>query len=241
MAPAHALHLAVPVAWARVEPRRGAYAEAELDTLGAKLRQLRASGTEPTVVLHAGALPDWVLARRGWLDPTVLADWGCFVDRVAQRVGVHVRRWATFRDPFGEAAWYDGEVRHVLRTLLDAHATAWLHLARTQGTGGKRPDVGVIVRLGAEAPPVGLRQRAARALREAYGEEAWLRVLATGRVSPPFGAFGELPNGTPALDWIGAEWAGAGTEGDSARATAHARLCTFGKPVYGLGGASGPS
>lgn len=240
----HAPIVVVRVSWARVEPARGAYAEAELEAVALRLRELRAAGAEAVVSLHAGALPDWVLARRGWLDPGVLADWSCYVDRVAQRVGVHVARWAPFEDPFGEAAWYDGAAHAVRRTLLDAHATAYLHLARTQGAGGARPQVGVVMRA-VERVAEGWRGRVERARAEAWGEEAWLRVLATGRVAPPFGLGGELPNGTPALDWIGATWGGVvtlpgGREGagaPEARERVVARWCTLGKPIVWIGAA----
>ena len=184
MSVASARRLEVP--WARVEPRRGDYDEAELARLNLTLRAVAPGDT--VVVLHAGCLPDWVIARGGWLDPDAVASFGCYVDRVAQAVGVLVARWATFACFFDEVEAYESEAPRVARVLLDAHATAYLHLRRTQGKGGKSPQVGLIE----EWTTSRARERA-----------ALLRVLTTGKLHPPFGRFGELPNGSAALDFVG--------------------------------------
>ncbi len=199
----------VTVSWSRVEPTRGDYDDGAVDEVVAAVKRARAAGGEPLVVLHDGAFPDWIVERHGWLDPDVLAAWGCYVDRVAQRAGVHVRRWVPIRGPFEEAGWYDGEGRAVLRVLLDAHATAYLHLRRSQGHGGSPPDVGTIATWGRS--PAGVVERARRAV-GGEGADAWVKVLATGKLAPPFALFGELPNGTPALDFIGMEWVGPESE-----------------------------
>ncbi|MSQ03788.1 MAG: hypothetical protein EXR71_18195 [Myxococcales bacterium] len=220
----------VAVSWARVEPTRGDYDDGAVDALIATVRGSRAAGAEPLVVLHDGALPDWVIERHGWLDPDVLAAWGCYVDRVAQRAGVHVRRWVPIRGPFQEAGWYDREAAAVLRVLLDVHAIAYLHLHRCQGYGGGAPEVGTLATWGAS--PVGVLARVRRALgQRGEGADAWVRVLATGKLAPPFGLFGELPNGTPALDFIGMEWAGPD---DGAAAALH-RLGEWGTSVFRVG------
>lgn len=234
----------VTASWARIEPARGAYREVELDTLAANVRAVRAEGAEPIVVLHAGALPDWVIAYGGWLDPDVLAGWGCYVDRVAQRVGVFVRFWAPLRGPLEEAGWYEGEARAAGRTLLDAHAGAYLHLRRSQGFGGHPPEVGTIATW-AHWRGTTLRGRAEAELTSRLGPDAWVSVLASGRLAPPFGIFGELPNGTPALDWIGVDWGGevvfpgGARAGDAEAERDHTlqRLGGYGKPIWLDGGA----
>jgi len=228
----------VGVSWARIEPTRGAYAEGALDTLAATLRAVRAAGEEPVVVLHAGALPDWVVETHGWLDPDVLAGWSCYVDRVAQRVGVLVRWWTPIRGPLEEAEVYEGEARLALRTMLDAHAAAFLHLHRSQGHGGQPPQVGTIATW-ARWTGAGLRGRAEAELRSRLGADAWLGVLATGRLAPPFGLVGDLPTGGPALDWIGVDWGGVVAlpegrrlgEDEAARDLTVQRLGGYGKPM----------
>ncbi len=184
----------VGVSWSRVERARGEYDADELAALSRSLRERRAEGGEPVVVLHAGALPDWSIARGGWLDPDVLAGWSCYVDRVAQAVGVHVGFYLTFDGLLAEASWYEADAPRVARTLVEAHAAAYLHLRRSSGAGGRHPEVGVMeggAGAGARPPPVA----------------PLLRVLASGRWHRPFGWLGELPNGTPCLDFVGARHA----------------------------------
>ncbi len=223
-------HTVVTLCWSQVEPTRGDYDDGAVDEIITAVRGARATGIEPFVVLHDGGFPDWVIERHGWLDPDVLAAWGCYVDRVAQRAGVHVRRWVPIRGPFEEAAWYDREGKAVLRVLLEAHAIAYLHLRRSQGHGGSAPDVGTIATWG--RAPVGARERARRAVGVGEGADAWVKVLATGTLAPPFALFGELPNGTPALDFIGVEWGGP----EGAAAATVQRLEAWGKRVFRVGG-----
>ncbi|GDX80390.1 hypothetical protein LBMAG42_22010 [Deltaproteobacteria bacterium] len=234
----HATIRVLLCSWARVEPSRGAYDDVELDAIAQRIRLARAEGAEPVVVLHSGALPDWVIARHGWLDPDIIGVWGCYVDRVAQRVGVHVRWWAPLRGPLEEASFYDGEARLALRALLDAHASAYLHLKRTQGFRGEHPEVGTIATWALWTGD-GWRGRAAAGLRERLGPDAWISVLASGKLAPPFALVGELSNGTPALDWIGVDWAGVvrfpreelvGSD-DEARDLCLQRLTAHGKPL----------
>ncbi|MBM4365259.1 MAG: hypothetical protein FJ102_03525 [Deltaproteobacteria bacterium] len=176
------------VSWARVEPARGDYASEELALLGGQVRADRAAGLEPVLVIHGGALPDWQLARGGWLDPGALAAWSCLVDRVAQAVGVHVGHYLVNDDLLREAWWYDGDAPRVARALVEAHATAYLHLRRSSGPGGRPPLVGTWVRRG---PGRGHRL-----------ELRLLEVLGSGRWKSPFGRMGELPNGTACLDLV---------------------------------------
>jgi hypothetical protein len=247
MAGVHPTIRFVTASWARIEPVRGAYDEGELDRLQHRVRQVRAEGSEPVVVLHAGSLPDWVIARHGWLDPDIGADWGCYVDRVAQRLAAHVHWWAPIRGPLEEAGWYDDHARLALRALLDAHAAAFLHLKRTQGFGGRPPDVGTMASWATWVGD-GLRGRAEAQLRRRLGPDAWVSVLATGRLAPPFSLVGELPNGTPALDWIGVEWEGEvslpagevrGADPDGLVACI-GRLAAHGKPLL-VPGAGAPA
>lgn len=178
----------VGVAWSRVEPERGGYDPGELSRLSREVRDARQAGREPVVVLHRGALPDWTIARGGWLDPDVLAGFGCYVDRVAQALGVHVGYYLSFDGLLAEAEWYGRDAPRVARTLVEAHAAAYLHLRRSSGHGARPPEVGVAERDDPAVAPVG----------------ALLRVLATGRWHRPFGWLGELPNGTPCLDFVAA-------------------------------------
>jgi len=123
--------------------------------------------------------------------------------------------------------------------LLDAHAAAYLHLHRTVGFGGRPPAIGTIATWARWTADT-LRGRAEVALRERLGPDAWVGVLATGKLAPPFSLVGELPNGTPALDFIGVDWAGVVAlpgearvgDDDAARDQTLQRLGGLGKPIF---------
>jgi hypothetical protein len=176
--------------WARAEPERGRYDEATLDGWLAAVSLARRRGVEPLVCLHAGALPDWVIARDGWLDPDTQAAWGCYVDRLARQLGDRMAWWVGLDRPLREAAVYGADARKAARALLDAQAQAFVLLKRAQAHGGKVARVGVAESFGSG----GVRRRlSARAL---------VRVLESGRVGPPFALTGELANGTAAVDYL---------------------------------------
>ena len=186
--PSSARFRRVGVAWARVEPRRGEYDETELSELSLWVRAVRTKGDEPVVVLHDGAFPDWMISRHGWLHPDAIASFGCYVDRVAQKLGVHVRYWIPILGIIQEARWYEGAQKPAVRAMIEAHATAYLHLKRSQGFGGKSPLIGIW-----ESDAGGLFSASPAAI---------TRVLGTGKWSFPLGFLGELSNGTPALDFV---------------------------------------
>ena len=182
-APTDATVLHAP--WARGEPTRGHYDDEELaGWRKAALRRRKERG-ELWVVVHAGALPDWQIARGGWLDPDAAAAWGCWVERLGRALVDAVDGWYALADPLGEAACYDVDARRVGRALLFAQAQAWTHLRR----GGQAVPVGALVRA-----QVGTVGRAATA--------AWLDAAASGRLLPPFGIGGELQSGG-VLDRVG--------------------------------------
>lgn len=183
--------------WARIEPERGRYDDAEVTAGRRALLAARKKGVEPVVVLHAGALPDWQLAREGWLDPDALAAWGCYADHAAHHYGELLRYWVGLWEPLSEAAWYEAEGKRVARLLLDAQAAAWLHLRKSPGPGGRIGAIGLVERWGASTRRVWMPGM------DADPADALVEVLATGKLKPPFGAMGELPNGTPAVDWVG--------------------------------------
>ncbi len=184
--------------WARGEPERGRYDDVELAAWRRAAVAARRQGAPVWVVAHAGALPDWQIARDGWLDPDALANWGCWIDRLGRALLEAVDGWIALWDPLGEARWYDADARRVGQVLLDAQAAAYLQLRR--GTGAAGTPVGVAVPLD---PPAfaGVRGRVlGRAHR--WASEAWVRAAATGRLELPFALTGELPNGTGALDVV---------------------------------------
>lgn len=208
--------LVLHASWAAAEPERGRFDTGLFERGRRLLHRARRRGVEPVVCLHRGALPDWQLARDGWLDPDAPAAWGCFADKLAYAWGEQLRWWITFWEPLEEAAWYDDERARVARLLLDAQATAYLHLRRGPGPGGRPAQVGLVESWAAWREG-GVRGRLESALRAHLGPDALAKVLFTGRLAPPFAPVGELPNGTPALDWLGVRWRGVLRVGDRAR------------------------
>jgi len=197
-APAGA-YLALDVTWAAVEPEKGRYDDATLDELRRALIAARKRKVDPMVIVHRGGLPAWQIEREGWLDADALAGFGCYVDCLAHHCGELARYWVGTWEPLGEAALYEADRKRVARTLLDAQASCWLHLRKAPGPGGGGTLVGVAERFDVQRP------RRDRLFGELLGREpeahALVTTLATGQLVPPFGAVGELPNGTPATDF----------------------------------------
>jgi hypothetical protein len=85
------------------------------------------------------------------------------------------------------------------------------------------------------------------ALRSRWGPEALFKVLASGKLAPPFAPVGELPNGTPALDFLGVRWAGERRvtdggrtgEGDEALHALLLRLGEHARPIVIVDGPEG--
>lgn len=193
--------------WAAVEPERGRYDDGMLTTLRTAVTTARRRGAEPVVVVHAGGLPDWVIARGGWLDPDVGAGFGCYVERLGRACGELLRHWIGLWAPLREAGWYDTDARRAARALVEGQATVSTLLARSAGYGGRPPMVGVVERW-ARWTGTGLRGRADAELHERLGPDALVRTLLSGRLQPPFALVGELGNGLPAADFVGVIWDG---------------------------------
>ncbi len=178
--------MSTELSWARIEPERGVYDDAELSRLA---DDVRASSGPCRVVLHAGALPDWMVERDGWLAADALAGWGTFVDRVLRAMGHHVDEWITFRSPLTEAQWYGRDARRVARVLIDAHAIAYLAIHHGPGRVGRGVRVGI-------------SERSDGSRLYGWTARALVATLESGRLRPPFALVGELPDGTGALDFV---------------------------------------
>lgn len=181
--------------WSTVEPEKGRYDDAVLGHARRALITARKRGVDVILVAHSGALPDWQIERDGWMDRDAIAGFGCYVDAAAHSWGELARHWIGLWEPLGEAMVYGDDHRRVARTLLDAQASAWLHLRKAAGPSGGGTLVGVAERFD---QPQRTRDRLIGRSPEAH---ALVSVLSSGRLAAPFGAVGELPNGTPATDF----------------------------------------
>lgn len=229
--------------WAAVEPRRGDYDAVALGALRAQVVASRRRGEEPVLVLHAGGLPDWVIARGGWLDPDAVSAFGCYVEALGRQLGELTRFQVATWAPMAEAALYGAEQRVAARALVDAQSAAHTLLARSPGHGGRPLQVGVAERF-ARWVGEGLRGRAEAALRERWGPERLVEVLCSGRLGPPFALAGELQDGQPAADFVLVEWRGrrrlpgerADGEDAAGLAATLRRLGVHERPLWVLGG-----
>jgi hypothetical protein len=196
------------LSWTRIEPRRGDFSAPELAEAAAALSLARKRGIEPVICLHAKTMPDWQIARGGWMDPDVGAMWGCYVDRVLRELGEKVGVWLVFDGMIEEAAWYGPDQRVVIRAMLDAHAAAYLLIHRSPGYGGRPPRVGGVEDEGEWLLQGGPRRRLQGLQRRQWTADGLARILSSGRLSMPVSPVGELPNGSPCLDLWAFRWQG---------------------------------
>jgi beta-glucosidase len=96
--------------WARIEPERGKFDEAALDTYREQLQSLKQAGIEPMVTLHHFTSPSWLADRGGWNNPDSIDDFLNYTSKVAQHMGDLVRWWITFNEPsiLGFKAYIEG-------------------------------------------------------------------------------------------------------------------------------------
>ncbi len=191
--------LVLHASWAAVEPERGQYAEPVLEAGRKALIAARRRGVDVLLVTHAGGLPDWQIARDGWLDSDALAGFGCYVDRLAHTWGELVKHWVGLWCPLAEASLYERDRARAARVLLDAQASAWLHLRKAPGPGGGGTLVGVAERF--DVPRRRRDQLVAGLLGQGSEAHQLVQILSTGQLAAPFSAVGELPNGTAASDF----------------------------------------
>lgn len=96
--------------WARVEPQRGVYDDAELAHFEAVLDAIRAAGMEPVLTLYHWTVPPWVQnpdgdAAEGFVDriatkdPSIADDFEGFVREVIPRVKDRVDTYTVLNEP----------------------------------------------------------------------------------------------------------------------------------------------
>ena len=187
------------VEWARIEPRRGQFDQAALDTYRRQLDALRQAGIEPMVTLHHFTSPQWLADLGGWSSPEVVPRFAEYVDRVGREFGDVVRWWITINEPsiLGFKAYIEGSwpphqpwnLRGYVRLLRHA---ARGHVRARRALQAVRPDALVsmafaIWPMQPVRPWSPIDQLMAR-----LGDWLW-----QGRI---------LRRSLPALDWIGVNY-----------------------------------
>ena len=89
----------IGIEWARIEPTRGQYDEAEIAHYRDVLSALVSRGVRPMVTLHHFTNPDWVEEQGGWLNSDTVDRFVAYAKRMAQEYGDLVDYWLTFNEP----------------------------------------------------------------------------------------------------------------------------------------------
>ncbi len=87
------------VEWSRIEPRSGEFDPDALALEADRVRWLDRLGVEPVVTLHHYTHPLWFWREGGWENPSSVAWFGRFAERVADALAPRVRIWVTLNEP----------------------------------------------------------------------------------------------------------------------------------------------
>lgn len=87
------------VEWARIEPDRGQFSNAELDHYRRMIAALRAAGIDPIVTFYHVSAPRWFAEAGGWLNPESPALFARYCDKVARTLGEGMAYACTINEP----------------------------------------------------------------------------------------------------------------------------------------------
>jgi len=182
----------LPVDWARLEPRPGAWDGTAVEWLDEALTAAAAAGVRVWAALLEGPLPAWLADEGGLGDDRAMGRWWPrFCDRVAEHLGDRLGGWVPVVDPVGIAtAAYETGARPPHRTDERMHAevvrrlaVAWRDAWRVLRGG---PPVATCLGLAtvqAADDTVPAWQAARR--RDRLVWEVWTRALRDGVVAVP--------------------------------------------------------
>lgn len=138
------------VDWGRIEPAEGRFDEAAIAHYRDEILTCRRLGMEPIVTTLQYAIPNWLAARGGILDPETPRLFERFVRVCAERFGDQVTWWNTMNEPNTLAAagflagiWPPGrssifDMGRAYDALLRMHAGAATAIRDVQGARGRR-------------------------------------------------------------------------------------------------------
>lgn len=89
--------------WSRIEPRQGAYADAEIAHYIAELSDAHAHGLRTFVTLQHFTNPIWAADQGGWANDAMPRWFADYVAYVVPRIGTLVDYWLTVNEPNGNA------------------------------------------------------------------------------------------------------------------------------------------
>jgi beta-glucosidase len=88
----------IGINWARVEPREGEFAEAELKYYDDVIAAMCDAGLAPLITLDHFVYPGWVERQGAWTNPKTRDDFVRFCERIARRYVAKVKWWLTFNE-----------------------------------------------------------------------------------------------------------------------------------------------
>jgi beta-glucosidase len=115
------------ISWPRVLPSgSGEVNEAGLDFYDQLVDGLLAAGIQPYVTLYHWDLPQALQDRGGWASRSIIEDFACYTEVIAQRLGDRVKHWITLNEPhvFAYAGHYGGRHAPGLAHLATANQVA---------------------------------------------------------------------------------------------------------------------
>lgn len=204
--------LRLSIEWSRIEPSPGHFDTAALERYREMLRELRERGVEPMVTLHHFSDPLWLAEQGGWVNQGTIAYFTRFVEQVIPVLGEFTNLWCTINEPnvytvmgyvMNKFPPGTGDTRAgltVLRTMLEAHASAYRAIHRLQSSA----QVGMAhnMRFFDPARPGNLLDRVAAWVQDLGYNQAILTALQRGWWLPPLN-FGPAFSLRRTLDWVG--------------------------------------
>lgn len=87
------------IEWARIEPTRGHFSNAEIDHYRRQIAALREAGIDPVVTFLHVAAPRWFAENGGWLSPESPDLFANYCDRAARALGDGIAYACTINEP----------------------------------------------------------------------------------------------------------------------------------------------
>ena len=83
----------IGINWARVQPRRDRFDQAELAYYDDVILAMKQAGIAPLITLDHFVYPGWVADQGGWSNPQTVTDFVAFARLIATRYHADVRYW----------------------------------------------------------------------------------------------------------------------------------------------------
>ena len=92
----------IGINWARVEPKRGQYDQAELAYYDDLTLAIKQAGIAPLITLDHFDIPGWVADQGGWTNPDTTKEFVAYSGLIARRYHKDVHLWITFNEAFAD-------------------------------------------------------------------------------------------------------------------------------------------